>query len=268
MMKHCILIQAHKDIDYFLEFARLNEQINFYVHMDKKSNFSSTTSQKNIFFVENSINVNWGGWSQVEATLLLFELALQNEENYYFHLCSGEDVILQSFSEIEYQWQNKFINSAMMEASYSAAHQYRMRYNQIHADTEWQRNLLGKALTKLYKYMNILTPSSHYPLYGSQWFSVARNQALLITSASVEYKDFFKKKLCPDEHFFQLLTLEKNIPISNNNRRFIVFKEQYNNGNSPLYLSIESLLSARESKFWFARKVKKDIALNFLHNHY
>jgi len=267
-MKHCVLIQAHKDIDYFLEFARLNGNTNFYVHMDKKSKFNLTISHKNVFIVENSINVRWGGWTQVEATLLLFELALQDKENYYFHLCSGEDVILRSFSKIEYEWQKKFTHSAMIESSYSVAHQYRTRYDQIHADTDWQRSLSGKLLTRLYKYLNILIPSSDYPLYGSQWFSVTRNQALLINKASKKHKDFFRKKLCPDEHFFQLILNEKSIPIANCNRRFIVFEKEYKNGNSPLYLNDEDLLSASEVGFWFARKVEKDIALNFLYNHY
>lgn len=266
-MKHCILIQAHKDIEYFLEFARLNEKVNFYVHMDKKSNFHLNTLHKNVFFVKNSINVYWGGWSQVEATLLLIDLALQNEENCYFHLCSGEDVVLQNFNQIEYEWQNKFTHAAMIEASYSKDHQYRTRYNQIHADTKWQRSLSGKLLTKLYKYLNILIPSSNYQLYGSQWFSITRSQALLINNVSIEHKDFFKKKLCPDEHFFQFISNEKNIPIANCNKRFIVFKEEHNNGNSPLYLNNEDLLSASKFGFWFARKVRKDVALSFLHNY-
>lgn len=267
-MKHCVLIQAHKDIGYFLEFARLNEQINFYVHMDRKSDSNLNVSQKNVFFVKSSINVHWGGWSQVEATLLLFDLALQNEENYYFHLCSGEDVILQSFSKIEYEWQNKFTHVAMIEAYYSKAHQYRTRYNQIHADTNWQRSISGKLLTKLYKYLDILIPNSDYPLYGSQWFSVTRNQALLIKKVSKKHKGFFRKKLCPDEHFFQFIFNKENTPIANCNRRFIVFEEEYNNGNSPLYLNNEDLLSANEAGFWFARKVEKDVALKFLYSSY
>lgn len=267
-MKHCILIQAHKDIDYFLEFAHLNEQTNFYIHMDKKSNFNLTTSQKNVFFVKNSINVYWGGWSQVEATLLLIDLALQNEENYYFHLCSGEDVVLQKFNKIEYEWQNKFTHAAMIESSYSKKHQYRTRYNQPQANKNWQISLAGKLVTRLYKYLNTVVPNSDYPLYGSQWFSITRNDALIIDSMSKQHKSLFEKKLCPDEHFFQFLVNKSDIRVANNNRRIIIFDEKHNNGNNPLYLDSKDLLSAKEAGFWFARKVNRDVALNFLHNHY
>ena len=267
-MKHCILIQAHKDIDYFLEFAHMNKQINFYVHIDKKSDSDSISFQKNVFFVKNPVKVRWGGWSQVEATLLLIDLALQNEENGYFHLCSGEDVVLQDFNKIEYEWQNKFIHSAMIESSYSKKHQYRTRYNQVHADTDWQRSVLGKLLTKLYKYLNSIVPNINYPLYGSQWFSLTRKDALVLNSVSIRYKKLFKKKLCPDEHFFQFLADNNDVKVANDNRRHIVFNEKYNNGNSPQYLEIESLLSARDAGFWFARKVKQDVALGFLYNYY
>ena len=80
-MKHCLLIQAHKDVGYFLEFARLNEQANVYIHIDKKSTDIPTPVYKNVFIVKNPINVYWGGWSQVEATLLLSKTALLNKEN-------------------------------------------------------------------------------------------------------------------------------------------------------------------------------------------
>ena len=267
-MKHCILIQAHKDISYFLEFARLNEQVNIYVHIDKKSNYVPAITHKNVFIIKNPINVYWGGWSQVKATLLLIEFALQNEENYYFHFCSGEDVILQKFSYIEADWRHNFHHSVMLESEYSYKHQYRNRFNYIHANTKLQRSILGKILTQLYKKLNEVIPSDENTLYGSSWFSLKRDHAEMFNSVSPSYKSLFKKKLCPDEHFFQLLAKDSNIKIANDNKRFIVFDKKYKNGNNPYYLNNEDLLSAKECGFWFARKVDKNIALQFLKGSY
>lgn len=268
MKKHCILIQAHKDISYFLEFARLNEQVNIYIHIDKKSSYIPTTTHKNVFIIKNPINIYWGGWSQVEATLLLIKTALKNEDNKYFHFCSGEDIILQDFSYIESDWNHGFHHSAMLESEHSSKHQYRIRFDYIHADTNWQRSVFGKVLTKISQSLNKIVPSSKKSLYGSSWFSLKRNHAEILDSNSPAYKLFFRKKLCPDEHFFQFLAEDNNIKIANNNKRFVVFDKKYNNGNNPRYLDSDDVLYAKECGFWFARKVDKNIALRFLKNNY
>ena len=34
MKKHALLIQAHQDISYFIKLAKIQPNVNFYVHMD------------------------------------------------------------------------------------------------------------------------------------------------------------------------------------------------------------------------------------------
>lgn len=263
-MKHCVLIQAHKDASYFLEFARLNEQVNFYIHIDKKSTYIPISLYKNVFIVKNPINVNWGGWSQVQATLLLINLALQNQDNNYFHLCSGEDVILQEFSDIQEDWHTNFCDAIMLESEYCSRHQYRRTFNFIHADTCWQRSITGKVLTKIYQYYNTIIPNQQNALYGSSWFSMNRQHAEIINKTSSQYEQSFKKNLCPDEHFFQFLAYDNDCKVANTNKRFIVFDKKHNNGNSPLYLNYQQIVEAKENGSWFARKVDKKTALEFL----
>lgn len=270
MKKHALLIQAHQDISYFIKLAKIQPNVNFYVHMDAKSDYfpdAETAQLANVFLLSNRVSVRWGGFSQIEATLKLFEKAFAYEDNAYFHLVSGEDVVLQPFEVIEKQWQQRFDFQAMMTCEMAAQYAYRFIMDSPHADSNWQRQLTGKIITKLQQGVAKVKPY-HSPIYfGSQWFSVTREDWEKIVPFTDEYSDFFRHKLVPDEHFFQTLITEKltnQIRLSNDNRRQIIFDKNVNNGNSPIYLDLLKLERAKFDGYWFARKVKKDVALTWL----
>lgn len=290
MKKHALLIQAHQDISYFIKLAKIQPNVNFYVHMDAKSDYfpdAETAQLANVFLLSNRVSVRWGGFSQIEATLKLFEKAFAHEDNAYFHLLSGEDVVLQPFEVIEKQWQQRFGFQAMMTCEMAPQYAYRFIMDSPHADSNWQRQLTGKIITKLQQGVAKVKPY-HSPIYfGSQWFSVTRADWEKIVPFTDEYSDFFRHKLVPDEHFFQTLICEKltqqnqseqehsqqqhsqkspanQLRLSNNNKRLIVFDKAINNGNSPIYLDLLKLERAKFDGYWFARKVKKDVALTWL----
>ena len=270
MKKHALLIQAHQDISYFIKLAKSQPNVNFYVHMDAKSDYfpdAGTAQLANVFLLKDRITVRWGGFSQIEATLKLFETAFANEDNAYFHLVSGEDVVLQPFEVIEKQWQQRFGFQAMMTCEMAPQYAYRFIMDSPHADSNWQRQLTGKIITKLQQGVAKVKPYHSAIYFGSQWFSVTRADWEKIVPFTDEYSDFFRHKLVPDEHFFQTLIAEKltnQIRLSNDNRRQIIFDKNVNNGNSPIYLDLFKLERAKFDGYWFARKVKKDVALTWL----
>lgn len=295
MKKHALLIQAHQDISYFIKLAKIQPNVNFYVHMDAKSDYfldPETAQLANVVLLSDRISVRWGGFSQIEASLKLFETAFANEDNAYFHLLSGEDVVLQPFEVIEKQWQQRFDFQTMMTCEIAPQYAYRFIMDSPHADSNWQRQLTGKIITKLQQGVAKVKPY-HSPIYfGSQWFSVTREDWEKIVPFTDEYSDFFRHKLVPDEHFFQTLICEKltqhnqseqehsqqqysqqphsqknsanQLCLSGNNKRLIVFDKAINNGNSPIYLDLLKLKRAKFDGYWFARKVKKDVALTWL----
>ena len=270
MKKHALLIQAHQDISYFIKLAKIQPSVNFYVHMDAKSDYfpdAETAQLANVFLLSDRVSVRWGGFSQIEATLKLFETAFANEDNAYFHLVSGEDVVLQPFEVIEKQWQQRFGFQAMMTCEMAPQYAYRFIMDSPHADSNWQRQLTGKIITKLQQGVAKVKPYHSAIYFGSQWFSVTRADWEKIVPFTDEYSDFFRHKLVPDEHFFQTLITEKltnQIRLSNDNRRQIIFDKNVNNGNSPIYLDLFKLERAKFDGYWFARKVKKDVALTWL----
>ena len=270
MKKHALLIQAHQDISYFIKLAKIQPNVNFYVHIDAKSDYfpdAETAQLANVFLLKDRITVRWGGFSQIKATLKLFETAFAHEDNAYFHLLSGEDVVLQPFEVIEKQWQHQFGFQAMMTCEMAPQYAYRFIMDSPHADSNWQRQLTGKIITKLQQGVAKVKPYHSAIYFGSQWFSVTRADWEKIVPFTDEYSDFFRHKLVPDEHFFQTLITEKltnQIRLSNDNRRQIIFDKNVNNGNSPIYLDLFKLERAKFDGYWFARKVKKDVALTWL----
>lgn len=267
--RHAILVQAHQAVDYWQAFAARMPSVNVYVHVDAKTATNANTAPKdlpNFFVLTDRVAVYWGGFSQIQATLNLFAAALADADNQFLHLVSGEDVVLQDFAAIARDWQA--CDYAMMLACRVAPqYGYRLISDSPHADTPWQRQLMGKVLTKLQQARAIISPYAASVYFGSQWFSVTRGDWLQILPYIDDYQAFFAKKLVPDEHFFQTLVSEQlagQVTLGADNRRSIVFDKNFNHGNSPRYLDIAALRAAQAQGLWFARKVRPEVAQAWL----
>ena len=192
--KVAILILAHKSIDYFLNLADRNKNILFFVHFDKKydHNLISVPSNLIVLAENNRVDVRWGGYSQVQAMINIFHCALQNKEVEFFHLVSGEDVLL-SEDELAAEflmWNNSDI---FMDIQNSLRHRFRVRFFAPHVETKWQRKMIGKLFTFSLKILDKIIPTKKDFWFGSNWFSIRRNDLKKILDlASSKYLDFFK----------------------------------------------------------------------------
>lgn len=270
-MKVAILIQSHKPLDYWFRLANDNPNVLFIIHLDKKVDKSVIIKDfhltENIIFLpdELRVDVKWGGFSQVKATLNLFKFALSQTTVEYFHFVSGEDIILSPNSNIEKHlvWND---DSIFMDCIHSQTHQYRVRFYAPHVEKSWQRKIIGKCFTFVLKILDRIIPSNKKYYFGSQWFSIRRNELkIIIDPITVNDIMFFEHKLCPDEHFFQYLLVKNNLlsKVSTvGNNRYIVFDKNYNNGNNPKYLSVDELKKIGQD-YWFARKVDLETQLKY-----
>ena len=146
-MRFVFLILTHKNIDHIYKLASELPDASFYIHLDKKSNIDliQKKSAPNVFFIDNRVDIKWAGFSMIQATLNLINYALEHDKtNEFFHLISGDDVILNR----DLSWNSSDI---FMECRVSKEHQYRLRFDTPHADTKYQRTFLGKVLTQFYK---------------------------------------------------------------------------------------------------------------------
>lgn len=99
-----ILILAHKNIQQVVELSRkLNSNFNVYIHFDKKmsldNDYLKVLENENIRYISQE-DVKWGSWSIVRATIALMNLALNDKDNQYFHLISGQDWPIINSQEI------------------------------------------------------------------------------------------------------------------------------------------------------------------------
>lgn len=259
--KVAVLILAHKAIDYFIKLAENNQDILYFVHFDKKYLYNSFSIPPNMIVLTGNarVDVKWGGFSQVQAMINIFETALQNPDIDFFHVVSGEDVLLSSDYLISHtlMWNTDEI---FMDLSSSLKHRFRVRFFAPHVETNWQRKSIGKLFTFGLKILDrVLVTKSNF-WFGSNWFSIRRKELMqLMDLAKSEEVAFFKHRLNPDEHFFQYLVViaglkDKISPLGNN--RYIIFDKNYNNGNNPIYLTTEELLNINSNRtYFFARKV-------------
>lgn len=267
MEKHAILILSHSDISHIYKYASIYPNYNFYIHQDIKFPIVQPTSKliDNIHILpkKDSFSIMWAGFSMIEASNSLFLYALENKENSYFHLISGSDLILQDIDNTAFESDKIY-----MQYSYSKNHRYRTRFNAPHANTHYLRTIPGKSLTFALKVLDKLVPTNKSSLFGSQWFSINRHHLeIIMNSVDNDVNNFFRKKLCPDEHYYQYLIHKNKLQkyISNEgNRRYIVFDKSFNNGNNPIPLNASILDSIDKSKYWFARKADQSLIKSYI----
>src|SRR5690554_119970 len=103
-MKQAILITAYKNIQQLKELVCFfdADYFNIYVHLDRKSKFTlkdiDLLREPQIKLITNRYKVNWGGFNHLKAYLYLCREALKEEENFYFHLITGQDYPVKPLS--------------------------------------------------------------------------------------------------------------------------------------------------------------------------
>ena len=128
-MKLAILLLCHKNpkqINTFLEVMQ-HPQISFFIHIDKKHNFSKDIIKRNDIYIlpyELSQNIQWGSISMVKATLNLIEFAISKDNFDYFWLCSGQDFPIKSAKWIVSFFEDKTCNFINLFNSYNFTGKY------------------------------------------------------------------------------------------------------------------------------------------------
>lgn len=93
-MKVAYLIMAHSHPDRLKKLVEALEApwADIFIHIDKReplAPYKECLKGKNVFFIESRIKVNWAGWSQVRAQLILLQTACSPRYKYYKLLSSS-----------------------------------------------------------------------------------------------------------------------------------------------------------------------------------
>ena len=220
-MKVCYLILAHnnfKHLDRLIDALQGSDN-SFYVHIDKKSETLYTPLYNNVVLVPESVDINWGGFSMVEASLALMKYGFsQSNDADYYILISGVDYPIRSkeFLNNLLEKGTEYIDIAAVPIPYKPIDRYQYYYFDYN-----RRNLkfynpkfLIEVLLKKLK----IRRKAPFKLYaGTQWFALTKacvQHVLRTVEEDDRYIHFFKHTLVPDEAFFQ--TVIGNSPFLSN----------------------------------------------------
>ncbi len=249
-MKLCVLILAHsnpKQLETLLKDLK-KSNIDIYIHIDKKSDISSFIHLKseNIFFIDERVEIFWGEFSIVEATLNLLKVSSKEKYDYYA-LLSGNDILVQSPEKLKIHLQknsgHEFINIIAMPSEKLNKPLSRIEnYNFTQSNfkkilksstasmlmTKVANKILKNKIKRNYKKLKV---EKFYA--GSQWWTLSRSAVNLILKYSDEHPEFinyFKNVRIPDEIFFQ--TILGNSLLRRNIMPSLTFT-LWEGGNSP-----------------------------------
>lgn len=285
-MKHAYLIMVHKN-SYTLEklLELLDNSLNdIFIHVDKKCNnfdflkYQSIVKKSKMFFLDERITVNWGGYSQVKAELALMKYTV-NKGNYkYFHLLSGQDLPLKTQKFI-HEKCNELPNKLYLDyktdinLNTNFGKKIYLRCSVNHYLQEWRNktsiNLINKSITffdrfliaiQFYILKKDLLRDKQIPLaYGSNWFSLPQEIVELIIANEKKIDYYFSKASFCDELFIQTILAESSRKYDIvHNSRYIDFSRSNLKGH-PYIWKIENFEELTSSSDFFSRKFDENI---------
>lgn len=223
-MRHSFLIIAYNNWEQLKKLIRLLDAENhdIYIHIDKKSkDFKETEflaiTKKSKIVIFQEYEVFWGGFSQVQVELFLFEKAYALQYDYY-HLISGSDLPLKSNRDIDVFFErnkgkefilydeNKLENDQEITRRtkyYHFLQNYRRRYSQ-----RWKNNFFTflervSLVFQIVFRVNRVKDLGWTIKYGSNWVSITNNLVTEILKQKEKITKVFSYTNCADELFVQ-----------------------------------------------------------------
>ncbi len=268
-MKIACLILAHKDPQQVKKLIHLltDEQIDFFIHLDKKTNiipFQHELSNDRITFIKNRVRTNRGELSLVQATINSLEEITKKDSYNYINFISGQDLPLISGRQfVEFLSINKgteFICAKPYDAT----------------DIWWKKNeprlfeynlqnwkIPGKYTIQ--KIMNAILPKRMFPdgytLTGnSQWFCITTDCAKYILKSIHEKSpivNYFNYVWGSDEFFFSTIVYNSSFKENIKENLHFVKWDNVIDGH-PETLEEKDYNEIINSEKIFARKFDKD----------
>ncbi len=232
-MKIAHLILAHNHPDQLERLVRrLNhEDADVYIHLDLKTDiaaYSRIASLPGTSFVPERVNVKWGEYSVIQATLNGMQHILNSNVNYsHINLLSGNDYPLKPASVIQqfffanagksYMWYDRIFpdwpdGQLRMKGYYLGDYGFPGRYQ------------VAKLLTKLLPDRRM--PAGMVAFGRAQWLTITPEAAaytLNFIKTHPRIKTFLMQTWCVDEVFFQTILCNSPLlnTIVNDNKRYV-----------------------------------------------
>lgn len=182
-----------------------------------------------MLILNESLNVNWGGFSLVKVELLLFKKALKMGKYDYFHLMSGQDLPIKPISEINLFFE-KNKGKEFISFSNQRVEDFADRVMYYHVFQDMSSNMLSPRwkgmltllFLKIERALGIRRNTKLTLKKGSEWCSLTKNAVCFLLANQSYIKWHFGCGFCADEIYKQ--TMIWNSPLR---------KNIYSNASSP-----------------------------------
>lgn len=226
MNKHAFLIMAHHRPDLLAELVKAidDPRNDIFIHLDAKSeiaDFHVKTQYSSLYFTKR-IPVEWGGYSQIECELLLFEAAFQKGPYDYYHLLTGSTYLLKSNDGIHDFFdenQGKEFIGFDNNNDYSFRSNHYFLFNEIGKPTTIKKKILWKIrnlflLIQKAVHFNKRAISRNLNKIkikkGLAYVSVTNSFVSYILQQRALIKALFSNSISGDECFLQTLAYNSN----------------------------------------------------------
>lgn len=237
MGKHAYLIIAHKDdLTYRTLLQLLDDPHNdIYVHMDKKNKEYQVEQAEH--YVRKSrlvhtirTSVSRGGYSLVNAEMLLLEKAVTDAEEYdYYHLLSGQDLPIKSQDYIHEFFERNY-GKEFVTFDYDGFDQHRrVSYYHFFQEQAGHKDKgvfkwLNRTCLRIQKLIGFQRNKEICFRKGTQWFSITDELARYVVTQKKYIHNVYRWTFCSDEVFLQTL-------VHNSEFKDRLYVKEYDNSN-------------------------------------
>ena len=219
-MKIAYLLLAHaKPVQLGQLVSSLASEASFFfIHIDRKSDLcefaNATAPVERVTYLRDRIDVKWGGFSMVEATLCLMRLASSRERHDYYILLSESDYPIrsnQALSDKLSVGDYQYIDYSPLPYLEHDIFISRLEYFGIPFKNPRSRIraiITHNLLTKLPKRNYEKALGGVRPYGGSQWWALTHDCVTFILDYAKSHRrfvNFFKRSITPDEIFFHTI---------------------------------------------------------------
>lgn len=286
------LILAHRDLRQLMRLIESLSGHRLVVHVDRKSKtmrkeLDLLRFPPNVHILDKrqSINVKWGGFTQVKAMLLLIQEALPNmESNEKLVFLSGSDMLVRSPTILSDTLEKNPNCEFLRYYPLDGRKKDRRRWQNYH---RWDYRLFKKRAGLPHKFNTVALricgivetfvrgkkSQPEFELYaGSNWFAISKECAMEMLRLRTNYYDsFFKSMYAPDEVYFATLFSLSSFSKSNIDKGSMRFYDNrsrvwqarnltYVDESLNTWLTVKDFDSIRESGFLFARKFDSELS--------
>ncbi len=274
-MKHAVLITAHNNSSVTKRLLESldDERFTFYFLIDKKSKTKETDYisilQKATTKFLPRININWGGYSQIQAELLLIKEAI-NDKQEYLHFIQGADLALKTPDELDNFFEKRrgelFIDISREPSDFA---NYKVLCKHLLTNHRlFRTNRLVKILNHGFAHLQkpLMKCKKNYgQLYaGSALWSIPYDFGKHLIQIESEIRQMYRYSLAADEVFIQTICMNseyRNYVSDLGAARLIDWKNRV--GNSPKTFTIldtEEIKKAIDNpNIMFARKFNENV---------